>query len=413
MEVLGLAMGPAGQVFHPVGRAVAGMVAGAAQATDGEPENLWERLLFKVELVPVTTIWWIVGFGLAALFFLALAIYVRPKKWMILFVPLIVVFTALAIGFGVNMKFHAFTTLGPMLGLNPYETGEGGLIDKPEGTYPRGVVVDATIPGRVSGLGELPAKVWLPPQWFTEPSRTFPVIYLLHGVPGFAVPGLDPNAGPGTLFTSANADNGAQLAATQRNQPVVLVAPVASPMDADTECVDGSQGKWQTYLSTDLVNWTGAHPRMQKGAEHTAISGYSMGGYCAQVTALRNPSKFSISGNLSGNYVPDYPDSQGGIAKLFGVADATATAAAYDSIAIVQTQPDSHSVRIWLRIGTGDNSAPGLMESQQKFANVAREAGMTVEESRVPGGHDFKVWDPGFSAWIQWASALLYGEQPK
>lgn len=406
-------MDMAGSWLGPGAGSPAAMLTAAAPVDDGQANNLWERLLFKIELVPVTTIWWVVGFGVAALLFLALAVYVRPKKWMILFVPLVLVFTALAVGFAVNLKFHAFTTLGPMLGLNPYETGDDGLIDKPEGTYPRGVVVDATIPGRVSGLGELPAKVWLPPQWFTEPSRTFPVVFLLHGVPGFAVPGLDPNGGPATLFTSANADNGAQLAATQRDQPVVLIAPVNSPMNADTECVDGTQGKWQTYLSTDLINWTGAHPRMQKGPEHTGISGYSMGGYCAQVTALRNPSKFSISGNLSGCFAPDYPDSQGGLAKLFGVDDVKAAEADYDSIAIVQTQPASHSVRVWLRIGTGDNSAPGLIESQQKFAAAARDAGMTVEESKVPGGHDFKVWDPGFAAWIQWCAALLYGQQPQ
>lgn len=390
-------------------------VAAPMAGTDGEPGNLWERLLFKVELIPVTSIWWVVGFGVAALFFLALAIYVRPKKWLFLFIPLMLVFTSLAVGFAVNMKFRAFSTLGPMLGLDPYETGDGGLIDRPEGQYPRGVVVDATIPGRASGLGELPAKVWLPPQWFTEPDRTFPVVYLLHGVPGFAVPGMQPYDGPATLFTSAGADNGAQLAATQRNQPVVLVAPVVSPMDADTECVDGSQGKWQTYLATDLPNWAAAHRRLQTGAEHTAISGYSMGGYCAQMTALRNPSKFSILGNLSGSYAPDYPANQGGLPSLFGVADAQVApiAAQYDSIAIVGSQPASHSVRVWLRIGNQDSSDPGLVASQHKFAEAARAEGMTVVESQVPGGHDFKVWEPGFSAWIQWASALLYGQQPK
>ena len=59
------------------------------------------------------------------------------------------------------------------------------------------------------------------------------------------------------------------------------------------------------------------------------------------------------------------------MAKLFGVDDVKAAEADYDSIAIVQTQPASHSVRVWLRIGTGDNSAPGLIESQQKFAAAA------------------------------------------
>ena len=66
-------------------------------------------------------------------------------------------------------------------------------------------------------------------------------------------------------------------------------------MDADTECVDGIQGKWQTYLAKDVPDWIAGHRRMQTGAEHTAIAGYSMGGYCAQMTALRNPSVYSVS----------------------------------------------------------------------------------------------------------------------
>ena len=138
------------------------------------------------------------------------------------------------------------------------------------------------------------------------------MIYLLHGVPGFPTPGVDSYDGPATLFTSANADDPAQLLATSSDQPVVLIAPVISPMEADTECVDGVQGKWQTYLTGDVPAWTASHPRLRTGAQSTAISGYSLGGYCAQVAALRQPDRYGVAGNLSGTVAADYPADQVG-----------------------------------------------------------------------------------------------------
>lgn len=380
-------------------------------ATDTSGDlSWWDRFLLKVEFVPVLSIWWVVGFLVAALLFLALAIYVRPKWWLFLFIPLIIVALVGAGGFAVNVKFKAYKTLGPMLGLDPYDTAGGEQLDAPSGSYPRGVVVDSTIPGTKSGLGALPVKVWLPPQWFTDQKRDFPVIYLMHGVPGLGVPvpGSSIYSGPGTLFTNASADDGAQKAATQRDQPVVLVAPVDSPLNADTECVDGAQGRWQTYLSQDVPAWVASHKRLKTGAANTAIAGYSMGGYCAQITALRNPSAYSVVGNFSGTPLPDYPP---GMPALFGVPDATAVLAEYDSTKIVNTQPAARAVRLWLQVGAQDPST-NLATAQRTFADAAKAQGMTVVSIIAPGTHDFALWTSAFSQWIQWTAAQLYGEPP-
>ena len=50
--------------------------------------------------------------------------------------------------------------------------------------WPNGLVVHLTVPDRGSGFGASKALVWLPPQYFTDPTGRFPVVYLFHGSPG-------------------------------------------------------------------------------------------------------------------------------------------------------------------------------------------------------------------------------------
>ena len=365
---------------------------------------------YRLELIPITNWWWVLGWALLTLLVGIVAVRVRPKGWRVLWIPLTVVTALATVGFAVNIQFQAFRTLGPLLGLNPYDTADDSQLVKPSGQFPRGAVIETTIPGPVSGVGNLPATVWLPPQWFSQPERRFPVLYLLHGTPGAPAPGLEPYVGPSTLFTNANADDAAQLAATRRDEPVVLVAPVVSRMEEDSECVDGALGKWHTYLTQDVPAWVTAQPRMETDAEHAGIAGYSMGGFCAQVAALRHPSLFSLFGNLSGTVKVDYATSSGGYPALFGVADPSALVAENDSINIIRTQPDSRSVHSWLRTGNADDAS--LLAAQQEYAATARELGMEVVISAVPGGHDFGVWQPGIHDWITWATDQLYADSP-
>ncbi len=366
----------------------------------------WESIERQLENLTLISVWWVVGFAVLALGFLALAIFVRPKWWLFLFVPLILASVVLAAATGFNLKFQYIKTVGLLVGLTPYDQGESSQINNPTGSWPRGLVVDATIPGVVSGMGTHPAKVYLPPEYFTEKDRKFPVLYILHGTPGVPVPGLGEDDGPIGLFTAADID-GAALKAAQDGNPVVLVAPVDSPVSGDSECVDGVQGRWQTYLAEDVVNWTIAQPRFKTGAANTGIAGYSMGGYCAQMTALRNPSKYGVSGNLSGTIKAEGPKGE---EALFGSGRGAAEAVNYDSLNIIETKPESRSVTLWLLIGAQD--ATPWVTGQQKFAEAARAQGMKVIEQEPVGTHSFPFWTANFRQWIVWTAADLYGNNP-
>ena len=373
------------------------------------PDNLslWEIWLRKAEFLDITTIWWFVGFTAAAVVFIVLAIFVKPRWWLFLFIPLIVLSMTAAAGFYFNHEFKYKTTMGKLFGLTDYDTGDDNQFTNPTGDWPRGLVVTTSIPGTTSGVGDWKAMVWLPPQYFTNPDQKFPVIYLLHGVPDGVVPGLPTDVGPAGLFEPIKTDDAAQAAADQ-GHPVILVSVVSSPTNIDTECVDGVQGKWHTYLTKDVPAWVSQFPRFKTGAENTAVGGYSMGGYCAQIMALRNPQTYSLAANLSGSSkaVP----RGGGDEVLFGAENAQKEAINYDSTNVVQTQPASRSVRLWLEIGAQDDAT--LIASQKDFAAAATNVGMTVVSKQIPGSHDFAVWRTSFAEWIPWSAAQLYGTAP-
>lgn len=367
--------------------------------------NQLEVMLRGAENVELTSIWWAVGFGVLALVLLVLAFKLRPRKWLFLMVPLIIVTLLISIALVINAQFMYVKTVGALVGLSPYDTASEDQLRNPQGNPSRGAVVNTTIPGTVSGVGTWSAVVYLPPEYFTDRDRSFPVIYLLHGVPGVAVPGLSDDAGPIGFFDGISVDNAAQVAGSQ-GHPVILVAPVVSPTSADTECVDGTLGNWQTYLTVDVVNWVAQFPRFQTGAGSTALSGYSMGGTCAQVTALRNPELAGVVGNMSGASTVDAP---GGAAALFG-ANRVQELANYDSIKLVQTNPATHGITMWLEVGASDGQ--DLIQSQRDFAQAARAEGMTVVAKEVPGGHDFGVWTKAYADWLPWAASILYGQTP-
>jgi S-formylglutathione hydrolase FrmB len=368
--------------------------------------NVFEALLRRLEFLDITTIWWPLAFGVLALALIVLAVFAKPRWWLLAIVPAVLVVALIATGLYVNHEFKYKTTLGSLFGLSAYDTGTDENILHPEGPAPRGLVVDTKIPGNVSGVGDWLAKVWLPPQYFEDKNQTFPVVYLLHGVPTPPSPLIPPDEGPKGLYDPIAADNHA-LEAADQGHPVILVAVVNSPTNMDTECVDGVHGNWFTYLTVDVPKWTAQFPRFRQGAANTAVGGYSLGGYCAQIAALRNPSVYSVAANLSGT---SKPDAAGGDSSLFGSSEALKEAVNYDSAHVVQTQPKSHSVRLWLEIGKQDE--PQLVASQQAFAATAREAGMTVVTKQIDGAHTFPVWKAAFGEWIPWTAALLYGDTP-
>lgn len=258
--------------------------------------------------------------------------------------------------------------------------------------YPRGVVVPLPVAGTVSGLHLGNALVYLPPQYFSQPQRRFPAVYLLHGSPGVPVDWL---RGGGA------ADAGAAVAGV--GSPTIIVMPQVSRwwLD-DSECVNGQRETIETYLLSDVVPTVDARVRTLPRRELRAVAGMSAGGYCALNLGLRHREAFSLILDMSGL---TRPTRHGGMKALFGRRGDLAAVVAENSpaeyAAGLAPQP---STAVWLDSGSSDGEVlPGL----RSMAATLTARGIPATLHLRPGSHTFHVWRPALRDTLIWASARM------
>jgi S-formylglutathione hydrolase FrmB len=115
-------------------------------------------------------------------------------------------------------------------------------------------------------------------------SKTYPVVYLLHGYTG-------------------NYANWVNAKAVRES---------ADTYDQIIVCADGGYGSWywdspidpsfkyETYVSKELVEWVDKKYSTVKGPNGRAITGLSMGGHGALYLAIKHPDVFGATGSMSG-----------------------------------------------------------------------------------------------------------------
>jgi enterochelin esterase-like enzyme len=156
----------------------------------------------------------------------------------------------------------ALVTAVVLPGFAPYALGPQG-----------GVVLSGTFPG-----GARLGYVYLPPGY--DPSRRYPVVYLLHGMPGSPTEYL-----AGTDL-AAYADDGIS---SGRLKPFIAVLPAAGPSrDYNGEWA----GPWERELVGDAVPFIDSFLPTDASSSGRVIAGLSAGGYGAADIGLRNPDVF-------------------------------------------------------------------------------------------------------------------------
>ncbi len=162
----------------------------------------------------------------------------------------------------------------PLAGFTQFTTGSAG------GTIWRG-----TIPG-----GLQPSLVYLPPNYST--STRYPVVYLLHGMPG------DSREYADSLDLADLAD---ELIEDGSVQPFIAVLPTAGA----TPKYNGEwAGPWERYLVTQVVPWADSHLSTIATRQGRTLAGLSAGGFGAIDIGLRNPKLFGTLESWSGYFKP-------------------------------------------------------------------------------------------------------------
>lgn len=303
-----------------------------------------------------------------------------------------VLLTVLALADAVDARFAYLPDVGDVASVaaptGSWATVSAAQLRDPDVAADRagGGVYRLPVPGGTTGLADSTALVWLPPQYFSDPARRFPVVYLFHGSPG--VP-------QDWLRGARAAETGQALAAA--GLPAVLVMPRLSHgwLD-DPECVDGRTEHVETWVEQQLLPTVDASLRTVAGRDGRAFAGNSAGGYCALNLGLKHRDQVGTVLDYSGLTRPTH---RGGTAALYGT-DAAARARLDTPADYAVGLPADPPTRVWLDTGAGDGEVrPGI----EQIAPVLAGRGLEVSLHERPGAHTFHVWAPALVESLAWA----------
>jgi S-formylglutathione hydrolase FrmB len=233
-------------------------------------------------------------------------------------------------------------------------------------------IPSAALGGRVQQV-----FVYLPPEYDDQPRARYPVLYLLHGVPGRPDQFL-------RVIRAGVIDD--VLVALGRAEPLIVVMPSGSTgFFTDTEWANGLRphAAWETFVAHDLVHAIDARYRTLARGSGRAIGGLSEGGYGALNIALHHPGEFRVIESWSG-----YEQAP----KLRAIFGRSRARLAYNS-PLEQLSRVAGSLRaaqtyIWFYSGISDP----LRRQNEAFAAALARAHIRFRYLLLRGRHDWRLW---------------------
>ncbi|WP_124054396.1 alpha/beta hydrolase [Arcanobacterium ihumii] len=156
------------------------------------------------------------------------------------------------------------------------------------------------ITAEIDGQGERgdgTTLVYLPPSYMKNPNREYPVLIAIHGVPG------NPDEYPSILNADTHFNEAVKKGSTGE---AIIVAPSLFPKSLDTECMDVPGAAVETWATTTLPQWIKTNLRVLPSRDAWATEGFSAGGYCSALLAMRHPDIFGAAIAKSGYFEPQY-----------------------------------------------------------------------------------------------------------
>jgi len=208
-------------------------------------------------------------------------------------------------------------------------------------------------------------NVYLPPQYFSEPKRSFPVLYLRHGGGDNETSWTQP-AGRADIIL----DN---LIAQKKAVPMIIVMTngLTDGTWAGGSTPEGMKALEQELI-TDVMPLIERELRVLPGRENKAITGLSMGGGQAFVMGLRNLDKFAWIGEFSAGLLSDkdYMIDE----LLPGIVNAG--------------NLNKNLKLLWIGCGKDDPRYNGHLV----LIDLLNKRGINNEFHDTHGGHEWKVW---------------------
>jgi enterochelin esterase-like enzyme len=296
----------------------------------------------------------------------------------------------------INDGFGLYTSWGDLLGTTAKTevTAAGGMAGPPaiSARFTRGsdAIFTTYFRGHASHLaGQV--RVWTPPQ-YDEPAyrhSRFPVVMLLHGVPGSPESWIEAGGFPRVVKA---------LLAEDRVKPFILVLPVINPGYVDTDCSDIGSAKNATWLVKDVRGLVDYRFRTISGPRGWGLMGISTGGLCAAKLPLQFPDVFRTGVSLD-------PDPMAGDPDV--ISQPTARRLNSPLWLVRHHHP---RVSLLLATSSGDRSSPPANIEALRLA--ARRPTDVTALILASGGHNWHTWQQMYPTVLPWLSSRLSSPEP-
>lgn len=226
---------------------------------------------------------------------------------------------------------------------------------------------------------DIPATVVVPAQYFDPDlqEEQFPVVYLLHGADG----------------SYRDWPSKADLDDLASEYAVIIVCPDGQDSWYFDSPIDPKM-QFETFITSELVNWVDSHYRTLPERKFRAITGLSMGGHGALWCAWRHTDVYGACGAMSGGVdITKFPDRWKLDLRLGKYADNQARWTEHSVASLVPT----------LKNGTQAIIIDDGTEDFFYKVNCALHDALLKQGI----GHDFTI-RPGNHSWTYWVNSLDY-----
>lgn len=232
-------------------------------------------------------------------------------------------------------------------------------------------------------------NVYLPAGYFTDPSKRYPVLYLLHGMGGDEDAWVILGRVPQIL------DN---LIARGQAEPMIVVIP-NGVIDVDAAAGKGTAGLVQPQSEfprlfsgeyemafPEIVGFVDGAFRTIPDKAHRAIAGLSMGGYNSSNISRQYPDLFDYVGLFSAATIESV--TSGDNLKRFLSPDKLQSPIFRDFDKKLAAQFEKKPRLYWIAIGKDDF----LYEANKNYRAKLDTMGFPYSYYETPGGHSWANW---------------------
>lgn len=224
---------------------------------------------------------------------------------------------------------------------------------------------------------EIPAIFVIPDSYY-DSTKSFPVVYLLHGFDG-------------------NYRNWVDLTSVE-NLPdlynIIIVCPNGgkdswyfdSPIDPNSQ--------YETHIAVEIINYTDKNYRTVQSRNGRAIAGLSMGGHGALFLAWRHKGVFGAAGSMSGGVDLRGSKNKYNISKKIGFIDEQL--GMWDSLNVINNIANIKKAKLTIIVDCGVNDL---------FIGMNRAFHDSLLKAEIP--HDY-IERPGTHGWKYWNKAVKY-----